>query len=93
MVIFGYHHGVYLCHHFFTGIIISNTRSKDDIIFVESFQLSRLSRYGTGITAAYFYHKNECKWSTISITSSCGIWGGGGGGSHKEKHSCFLSLT
>ena len=55
--LFGLHHDVSLCHHVVTGRITSKTRSKDDIIFIESCQLSRVSIYGKGKKLAYFHHK------------------------------------
>ena len=55
---FGLHLDCYLCHNFVKGRIISKTRLKYDIIFIESCQLSRVS-YGTVITMEYFDLNNE----------------------------------
>ena len=57
---FGFHHESTLCHHTVTGRIMSKKSSKDDILFIESHQIFRVSIYSEGITAAYFDHNNEC---------------------------------
>ena len=48
-----FHHEVCLYHFVITGRRISYNGSKDYIIFIESRQLSIVSRYVTGITLAY----------------------------------------
>ena len=53
--------------------MISKTRLKDDILFIESFQVSRVSIHVTGIKVAYCYHNNEWILSIIGRISSCGL--------------------
>ena len=67
---FGLHLDCYLCHNFVKGRIISKTRLKYDIIFIESCQLSRVS-YGTVITMEYFDLNNEWLLAIIGRISSC----------------------
>ena len=66
---FCFRHDGSLCHHVVNGRIISKTRSKYDIILIELCQLSIVSRYGTRITVAYFYHNNEW-WLAINGSKS-----------------------
>ena len=70
---FGFHHDGSLCHHVVTRIRISNSTSKNDIIFIESCELSRVSRYGTGITVTYFDHNNEYRLEIVGRISSCDL--------------------
>ena len=54
-----------------SGIRISREKSKDDIIFIKSCQLSRVSRYGKGMAVTYFDHNNEWRLEIIDRISSC----------------------
>ena len=62
-----------MCYHVVAGIGKSKIRSKDDIIFIESSELQRVSRDGTGITVEYFDHNNEWKLKIIALISSCDL--------------------
>ena len=46
----------------------SRTKSKDDILFKKSCQISILSRYDTVMTLAYFDHNNECGLAIFGIS-------------------------
>ena len=59
-----------LCHNIVSGTIVLRATSKDDILFVKLCQLSRVSKYGTGITVAYFDRNNEWIFENIGIISS-----------------------
>ena len=48
-------------------------KSKDDTFLIESYQLSRISIYGTGIKVAYFDHNRKRRLKIIGRKSSCGI--------------------
>ena len=52
---------------------MSKKSSKDDILFIESHQIFRVSIYSEGITAAYFDHNNECWLEIIGRISSSGL--------------------
>ena len=62
VVFFCFCHEGPLCRHVLTGMIISKTMSKYNIISIGSCQLSGLSRYGTGITVAYFSIEMNGDW-------------------------------
>ena len=68
------HYSSSLCHHVVTGRIISKTRSKENIIFIESCQLPRGPKYGTGIKMAYFDYNNKWRLSIIVRISSCELF-------------------
>ena len=53
---YNFHHDAYLCRHVVAGRVISKTRSEDDVLFIESCQLSIVSIYGTGMKVSYFDH-------------------------------------
>ena len=69
-MLFGLYRDVNLCHHVVTRRRISYTRSKDDTIFIKSFQMYIVSRYVTVITVSYFDHKNEWILGIIGSISS-----------------------
>ena len=72
-ICFGFHNDVYLCHNVVTGRRTPNISSKDDIIFIESCELSIVSIYGTVITVEYVDHNNEWQLTIIGRISSCDL--------------------
>ena len=58
-VFFCFHSDCTLCNNVVTGRILSKNISKNDILFIQLFQLYRVSSYYTGIKVAYFDHNNE----------------------------------
>ena len=71
-VFFSHHKGT-LCNHIFTVRRILKTGSKDDKLFIKSFRIYRVSRYGSGITMAYVEHNNKWKTEIIGRVSSCDL--------------------
>ena len=69
----GLYYDVTLCHHIVTGRRIWKISSKDDIIFIWSCQLFRVTRYDTGKTVAYFVNNNERGLEIIGRTSLCNL--------------------
>ena len=56
---FGFNHGSTLCHNIVIERGIPTMRSNDDIIFINSCQMSIVSIYGSVITLEYSDHNNE----------------------------------
>ena len=67
---FGLKYDDTLCHHSDSARRISMPNSKDNILFIESCQLSRVSIYGTRMTVTYFDHTTEYSLSVIGIIYS-----------------------
>ena len=55
-----------------SGGIIYIAKSKDDIILIETWKYSRVSRYNTGLTYLYFDHNREGR---LVILCVIGLWG------------------
>ena len=70
---FGFKNDVTFCHHIISGKIICMAKSKDDTFLIESYQLSRISIYGTWIKVAYFDHNRKRRLRIIGRKISCGI--------------------
>ena len=57
----------------FSLIRISMDESEDHILFIGSFELSKVSRYCIVVTVAYFDYDKECILSIIGIIISCDL--------------------
>ena len=70
---FGFKYYGTLLHHSISGGRIYMPNSKDDIIFINSWQLYRVSRYGTSVIVTYFDHDKEFRLAAIGKISSCDL--------------------